>query len=352
MEEILVSVIMPVYMVEDYVGRAIESIQKQTLTNWEFLIVDDGSPDNSGSICDQYAAKDSRIHVIHKENGGAPSARNVAIDISKGKYLYFMDSDDWTEPTMLQDMVELAEQHQLQLVVAGFYIDTYYTETKKYRQKQRMEDVVFTSQQEFRQNAHRLFDRNLLYTPWNKLFLAQYIKDNRLYFPQTFWDDFPFNVSLVRDVERVGVTSRLYYHFVRKRAESETAKYRSDMYDKREEEHGWMVELYQHWGIDNEDSREFIARRYVERLVGCVENVANRNCSLSPKEKKEQIREMITAPHAVSLMKVAKPQSLYMRMMLLPLRMRCSFLTYWEGKLISRVKSGNIRLFAKLKANR
>ncbi|MFR7443714.1 MAG: glycosyltransferase family 2 protein [Sellimonas intestinalis] len=91
MEEnkIKVSVIMPVYKVEEYVGKAIESIQAQTLKDWEFLIVDDGTPDKSGEICDAYAAEDERIHVIHKENGGAPSARNTAIEIAKGEIHVF-----------------------------------------------------------------------------------------------------------------------------------------------------------------------------------------------------------------------------------------------------------------------
>ena len=87
-DNIKVSIIMPVYKVEEYVAKAIESIQAQTLKEWEFLIVDDGTPDRSGEICDAYAAKDSRIHVIHKENGGAPSARNMAIEIAKGEYMY------------------------------------------------------------------------------------------------------------------------------------------------------------------------------------------------------------------------------------------------------------------------
>lgn len=95
--------------------------------------VDDGTPDNSGKICDEYAAKDPRIKVIHKENGGAPSARNVAIDKAVGKYMYFMDSDDWAEKTMLQDMVDLAEKNDLQLVVSGYYIDTYYSDTENSR---------------------------------------------------------------------------------------------------------------------------------------------------------------------------------------------------------------------------
>ena len=120
---------MPVYRVEEYVARAIESMQNQTYTDFEFLIVDDGSPDNSGAICDEYAKRDNRIRVFHKENGGAPSARNVAIEEAHGKYLYFMDSDDWVEPTMLDDLLRLAEENKAQLVICGFFIDTYYNDT-------------------------------------------------------------------------------------------------------------------------------------------------------------------------------------------------------------------------------
>ena len=352
MEDIKVSVIMPVYKVEEYVGKAIESIQAQTLKNFEFLIVDDGTPDNSGKICDEYAAKDSRLHVIHKENGGAPSARNVAIDIAKGKYFYFMDSDDWAEPTMLEDMVALAESNDSQLVVSGYYIDTYYSDTEKYVQELSIEDAVFATQQDFRRNAYRLFDMNLLYTPWNKLYLAEYIKQNHLYFPQTFWDDFPFNLSVIRDVERVCVTSKKYYHFIRKRAESETAKYRSDMYEKREEEHDWMLDLYKHWGIDDRNSQEMLARRYIERIIGCIENVTNPSCTLSPKERKAEIRKMITSERAVSACRLASPRSKYMRLMLIPVKWKNSTLTYWEGKMISRVKTKHTKTFAKLKANR
>ena len=230
-ENIKISVIMPVYKVEEYVGKAIESIQAQTLKEWEFLIVDDGTPDKSGEICDAYAAKDERIHVIHKENGGAPSARNVAIDIAKGEYMYFMDSDDWAEPTMLEDMYNLAKRDNAQLVVAGFYIDTYYTDTEYRQDDFVVADAVYPNKEAFRKNAYKLFDKNLLYTPWNKLFDSCYIMENNLRFPTTFWDDFPFNVSVVRNIERVTVTSKQYYHFIRKRAESETAAYRPNMYE-------------------------------------------------------------------------------------------------------------------------
>ena len=343
---------MPVYGVEDYVGKAIESIKNQTLTDWEFFCVDDGTKDRSGEICDEYAAKDPRIIVIHKENGGAPSARNVAIDKARGKYMYFMDSDDWAEPTMLEDMYNLAERDNAQLVVAGFYIDTYYSDTEKYSQQQFCESAVYKNSREFRQDAHKLFDKNLLYTPWNKLYLSSYILENKLYFPETFWDDFPFNLSVVRDVERVTVTSEKYYHFIRKRGESETAKYRADMFQKREEEHSWMLELYEHWKTDSPEIREFLARRYIERVIGCIENVTNRNCTLSSKEKKAEIKKMISSDRAKEAVRTAKPNSNYMKLMLLPIKWNSTFLTKLEGSVISAVKSRNTKAFAKLKAGR
>ena len=137
-----ISIIMPVYNVEDYIGKCIDSVLAQTLKEFEFLIVDDGSKDKSGQICDEYAAKDSRIQVIHKENGGAPSARNTAMEIAKGKYMYFMDADDWAEKTMLEKLYNTAEENQAQLVVTGFFIDTYYDGNKHISEKIFVDDAV------------------------------------------------------------------------------------------------------------------------------------------------------------------------------------------------------------------
>nr|WP_294491668.1 glycosyltransferase family 2 protein [uncultured Mediterraneibacter sp.] len=343
---------MPVYKVEEYVGKAIESIQAQTLKDWEFLIVDDGSPDKSGEICDSYASKDSRIQVIHKENGGAPSARNTAIEMARGEYFYFLDSDDWAEPTMLEDMYRIAKQNKSQLVVAGFYIDTYCGDGKYISDDYFVEDAVYANKDEFRRNAYKLFDKNLLYTPWNKLFEAKYIMENNIRFPTTFWDDFPFNISVVRNVERVTVTSRQYYHFLRARTESETAAYRPGMYEKREDEHGWMLELYKSWGITDKSSMEMIARRYMERFVGCVENVTNPKCEMSKKEKKAEIKRMLQNPRINEMGRLAEPRSLYMKLLLLPIRRHWTLLTYWEAKVITYVKTKNTKLFTKLKVGR
>ncbi|MBO4289920.1 MAG: glycosyltransferase family 2 protein [Lachnospiraceae bacterium] len=350
--EPLISIIVPVYKVEGYVGRAIESIQAQTYGNYELFLVDDGSPDKSGAICDEYAAKDGRIRVIHQKNAGAPAARNAAMELAQGDYYYFMDSDDWAEPEMLSDMVALALRDDAQLVVAGFYIDTYYSETEFLRDTMSVAPAVYSDAASFRKDAYRLFDKNQLYTPWNKLWLRSYIEEHGLRFPSTFWDDFPFVLSVIRDVERVTVTDKAYYHFIRKREESETAAYRPQMYDKREEEHGWMKELYAHWGVDDENSRELLGRRYVERLVGCVENLTNKKCTLSRKEKRAQVKQMITSSNTREALAAAKPRSKMMKLMLVPIRLKNVTLTLLQSSVISRVKRKNTRLFASLKAKR
>lgn len=351
-ENIKISVIMPVYKVEKFIGKAIESIQNQTLQEFEFFAVDDGSPDNSGKICDEYAAKDSRIKVIHKENGGAPSARNTAMDMAKGKYFYFMDSDDWAEPTMLEDMYNLAEENQAQLVVTGYFIDTYYNDIEYITLNQKQPSGVY-NKEEFHKVAYKLFDNNLLYTPWNKLFLASYVNEKGLRFPNTFWDDFPFCLSVIRDADKVVVSDKQYYHFMRARAESETAAYRSNMYEKREEEDGWMLELYQHWNYtDDAATNEMIARRYIERLIGCIENVTNPNCTLSTAEKKAEIKKMITSDRAREALSLMQPNSTMMKMLLVPIKAKNVDLTFMASKFISKVKSSNTKLFATLKSKR
>lgn len=112
MEEKLISVIVPCYNVEQYLPKCIDSILAQTYKNLEILLVDDGSPDHCGDICDEYAKKDSRITVIHKENGGLSDARNVALDIAKGEYVIFVDSDDYITPYHIKDLYELSVEYK------------------------------------------------------------------------------------------------------------------------------------------------------------------------------------------------------------------------------------------------
>lgn len=119
-EEPLISVIVPVYNVEKYLDKCVDSIVNQTYKNLEIILVDDGSPDNCPKMCDNWAKKDKRIKVIHKENGGVSSARNVGIDNAKGEYIGFVDSDDWTEKKYIQKLYEVLIQENADIALCGY----------------------------------------------------------------------------------------------------------------------------------------------------------------------------------------------------------------------------------------
>lgn len=108
-----ISVIVPVYMVESYLHRCVDSILSQTFVDFELILVDDGSPDNCGAICDEYAAKDSRIRVIHQKNGGLSAARNAGLDVAREEYYAFVDGDDWIHPQFLELLYSAVKKHGL-----------------------------------------------------------------------------------------------------------------------------------------------------------------------------------------------------------------------------------------------
>jgi glycosyltransferase involved in cell wall biosynthesis len=116
----LISIIVPVYKVEDYLEKCIKSILAQSLTNFELILIDDGSPDKCGEICDSYADKDSRINVIHKKNEGLSSARNTGLDIAKGEYIGFIDSDDWIESNMYETLLALLVDNNADIAQCEF----------------------------------------------------------------------------------------------------------------------------------------------------------------------------------------------------------------------------------------
>lgn len=115
-----ISIIVPVYKVEKYLNRCLDSIIAQTFTDWECILIDDGSPDNSGKNCDEYAKKDERFVVIHQENAGVSAARNAGLDIAKGEYITFVDSDDWVENSFLQEQYNDIISGDYDICICGF----------------------------------------------------------------------------------------------------------------------------------------------------------------------------------------------------------------------------------------
>ena len=125
------SIVVSIYNIQDYIKECVDSILKQTVKDFELLLVDDGSTDGSGKICESYAKIDNRVTVLHKQNGGLSDARNAGLSASKGEYVYFVDGDDWLEPNTLEEFDTLLKEYGNVDFIHGRYT-VYYTQTGKY----------------------------------------------------------------------------------------------------------------------------------------------------------------------------------------------------------------------------
>lgn len=171
----MISIIVPVYKVHDTVAKCIESIQAQTITDWELILVDDGTPDDSGDICDRYAATDNRIRVIHQSNAGVSTARNNGIKAAKGQFISFVDSDDYLAPTFLSRF-DLNADAEIQVVgMTNVYNDGHTTILQP-------ED---TELKQTKDTLAKYSNLQFFMSPWAKLFKASIIKDNKITFPTT-----------------------------------------------------------------------------------------------------------------------------------------------------------------------
>lgn len=196
-ENSLITVIVPVYKVEKYLNRCVDSILAQTYTNFECILVDDGSPDNSPVICDEYAKKDNRVRVIHKVNGGVSSARNAGLDVAKGEWVCFVDSDDWVEKNYLEVMTSAAGKYKCDLVVCGineqlksgkFIKRSYFS--KNYLCKSHSEVLkIFCFLRKKPENV------SSLHSPFNKLYKSSLLNGVRFRTDIKMGEDYLFNLA-------------------------------------------------------------------------------------------------------------------------------------------------------------
>ncbi|MDE7322598.1 MAG: glycosyltransferase [Lachnospiraceae bacterium] len=172
MNQPLISVIVPVYNVEKYLARCVESILAQTYRNLEVILVDDGSTDNSGEACDAYAGKDVRVKTVHKSNGGLSDARNAGLQIAQGEYYAFVDSDDWVTTDYVAQLYNFLHQNHAQIAVCGY--------RKVYGKEENSHNGAGTSFSVYDSREglfHLLYQRGMISSAWGRLFKAELFHD-------------------------------------------------------------------------------------------------------------------------------------------------------------------------------
>ncbi|MBO4894986.1 MAG: glycosyltransferase [Clostridia bacterium] len=207
----MISVIIPVYKVEPYLRRCVDSVIAQTYKNLEIILVDDGSPDNCGRICDEYALKDSRIKVIHQENRGQSAARNIGLDNATGDYIGFVDSDDYIEPNMYEKLYESLSINNADISICNF--EQVGSLNKVILADSPITDELLTKQDAF----SKLTDKRLWYylVIWNKLYKKNIFSSLRFPEGKICEDNYIIHEVFDNAETIVSVKEILYYYFYR-----------------------------------------------------------------------------------------------------------------------------------------
>ena len=206
----LVSIIIPVYNIKSYITKCIESVISQSYKNLEIILVDDGSSDKSGLICDDYAKSDNRIKVIHKKNGGLSDARNVAIDVAKGDFIYFIDGDDYIHHNSISVLIEAYNNTQADIVTGGFMSvfdssrvdldeDFSMLSTKTVQKKEALESLMY--------------QKDTTTSAWGKLYKKSLFRNNIRYPKGAICEDLPTTYKLFSRANRVSFVAVPMYMY-------------------------------------------------------------------------------------------------------------------------------------------
>ncbi|MBS5402038.1 MAG: glycosyltransferase [Bifidobacterium sp.] len=305
----LISVIVPVYNVKPYIAKCLDSIMRQTYTNIEIIVVDDGSTDGSEHICDEYANKDQRIIVIHQKNGGLAAARNTGIDAAHGEYLGFVDSDDFIEPFMYEKLLNAAQQNSCTLAVCGI---NYVFDDGKVIPKANIEpNQVFDFPRAITEmNTYRLFDMGA----WSKLYKSNLFDDIR--FPiGKLSEDFFIMFKIFDRAQKVAfVSDACYNYYQRTNSITKSKRINTDFLDAAYSQMKYLDKKYPNLTIVGHVSYASSALTvydfYLKNHVNCPKDTMNniksiidenyqyiKVCSYISKTKRAQFYMFKHVPH-------------------------------------------------------
>lgn len=262
----LVSIIIPVYNVQDYLQKSLDSIVHQTHDRLDVILIDDGSTDRSGEICDEYARQDMRFRVIHQQNAGAANAKNAGLELAKGEYIAFIDSDDWAEPDWIQQMLDEALSHDADVAECGFWME-YVGGAETAAAAKTLGFGIWNTEDYLR--AYPTAWQCALF--WNKLFKASLLKEIRFHKERRCIDDEFFTYKAITKANKVVRIDRELYHY-RQRRSSVTQSQKTlfqrtiDDIDILAERHQWMQKYCPSVALDylrhDVDSLLYFAKEY------------------------------------------------------------------------------------------
>ena len=294
------SVIVPVYNVENYLPRCIDSLLAQNYVDLEILLIDNGSNDQSGQICENYAAQFSNITAYHIPNKGVSSARNFGLSKAKGDFICFVDADDYLVGNLFSD-VESQLDSQLDLLVFSYYnlIEKNLSEID--RSAKILPTEGKKDKSDFIALFQELFLTDMMYTVWNKIYRREFLEEHQIVFESyELGEDVRFNLSVYQHVNTVFLVKSAYYVYVSGRVDSAMGQYNPNRMNYQLEELGKVDQLMISW---NSHDDQFIDQIKARILMSNIQNISKQKMSLS--KKRHYVEVLCRNQEMIALLKKA-----------------------------------------------
>lgn len=292
----LISIVMPVYKVEKYLEKAVRSVMEQCETDWELILVDDASPDESGAMCDRFAAMDSRISVIHlSENGGLSNARNTGMKTAQGRYLMFMDSDDWVEDGLIDTLAAVVRKENAPQMVVWGVTEEHFGADGKMKEERTLfcPAQLAESENEVRKAALGLEKQTLLGYAWNKLYDMGLIRQIGAEFERIpLIEDILFNLSVLGHVSRMQILESTPYHYARRAEGSLTHRFLPYYYELSMRRVETMMGMYDAWGMKDEAAK-VCAPIYARYALSALQRNCDPRAAMSFAKRKQFVQNMV-----------------------------------------------------------
>lgn len=294
------SVIVPVYNVENYLPRCIDSLLAQNYAGLEILLIDNGSKDQSGQICEDYAAQFANITAYHIPNKGVGSARNFGLAKAKGEFICFVDADDYLVGNLFSD-VESQLDSQLDLVVFSYYNSI----EKNLSEINRSEKILPTEGKKDKSDFIGLFQElcltDMMYTVWNKIYRREFLEEHQIVFESyELGEDVRFNLNVYQHVNAVLLVKSCYYVYISGRIDSAMGQYNPNRMNYQLEELGKVDQLMISW---NSHDDQFIDQIKARILMSNIQNISKQKMSLS--KKRHYVEVLCRNQEMIALLKKA-----------------------------------------------
>jgi len=290
----LVSIIVPVYNSEKYVDKCINSILNQTYKNIELILIDDGSIDNSGHLCDVYANVDRRVKVIHMKNSGVSSARNKGIEAARGKFIQFVDSDDYIEKNMVETLVHEINNN-VDIVLCGYKRLTKDNNRIINAKNSNLYKQVSITKEMFLNQFDNFYKNQYINYLWNKLYFSSIIKKNGIEFDNSIdWgEDLMFNLEYLGYCNNITIIDKLLYNYINYNNDSITSKFNSELYNNQQNMYKKVREFLKSNNKYLGENKQVVERKFTDAIVMCLSNLFYKNSNYNKIEIINKISEII-----------------------------------------------------------